>query len=330
MESENLQIGVRRIPTDLIRFNPENPRIIPNPKQMQTLLESIEERGIIVPLIVYPDDGKFTLLDGERRLRCARRLNLPDVPANIIAKPTKLGNILQMFHIHKVRYAWELIEVALSLKVVLQDETFKEKTTEEIARLTGLTKTTISRCKRLLDLNPKYQQMIIETYKNREEGIEPLDETKLTEDFFFEAQRAISSIRRFHGDLFEEYGGDGLLEKFVEKRRSGVFSNVIELGRTIPKIISAGRKGVSPEKVSETIRRLVEDPEFKIDKAYQAVAAATIASLDIEKRCLALTEELHRLRAQYQKKELKSRLDELLKALKELRQSIDETLVELA
>jgi len=319
---------VKMISPDSIRENPENPRIIWKQKEMQQLLESIDQSGIIVPLIVYPDDSGYRLLDGARRLRCARRLNLKKVPANVIAKPTPVQNILQMFHIHNVREDWELIETAKKLDVLLQDEAFKGKGAKEIARLAGLTLSTVNRCKELLSLDQSHQRLILDTYQRLEKGEAIGEETKLTEDFFIESKRAISSINRFLKEVSRDYDEKKLLDKFVEKRKRGTFSNVIEIGRTIPKIVGASRKGASREKVINTVRRLIEEPDFTIEEAYQIAALPILASVDIEKTCADLIEELAHLR-QFRKKELEGRKQELVKILKELRSSIEETLGEI-
>jgi ParB family chromosome partitioning protein len=295
---------------------------------MRTLLESIEDKGVIVPLIVYRDDGKYRLLDGERRLRCAKRLNLKEVPANIIARPTPMQNILQMFHIHNVRKDWELIETALKLQVLLQQEPFIGKNEKQISELTSLSAHTVKRCKELLDLDPSYRQMILDTYKLRDEGEEIPESTSLTEDFFIESKRAINSIKRHQKEIYEEYGEGGLLKKFVEKRTLGTFSNVIQMGRMIPKISSAGKKGAPEKKVSRTLRKLIEDPEFSVESAYGKVAEPIYSSLDVERKCESLSEDLKEL-AQYKKDELAARKQQLVKVLNELKQTIVETVSQL-
>lgn len=320
--------AVQLISPDTIKRNRENPRVVFKTKDMQTLLDSIDKRGVIVPLIVYPGDGHFTLLDGERRLICARRLNLNSVPVNIIAKPNKVQNILHMFHIHNVRQAWELIETAQKLKVLLGDETFKDRSPKEIAELAGLSTSTVNRCKQLLSLDPSYQQMILENYQRAEKGQEIEEGKKLTEDFFIEAKRAISSIKRFQKDVAAAYSDEEMLDRFVRKRRSGTFSNVIEIGRQIPKIIAAGRKGGSERKVARTLKRLLDDPDYTIQEAYKSSAEPILVTIGIEKRSAALIDELKQLQG-YPRKQLEGRKDELIKALKQLQVVIKNTISEL-
>ncbi len=75
-----------RLPLDRIRVV-TNPREEFDPDEMQSLEDSIRARGIIQALTVSPADadGFHTLIAGERRLRCARNLELPDVPVYVRA-----------------------------------------------------------------------------------------------------------------------------------------------------------------------------------------------------------------------------------------------------
>jgi ParB family chromosome partitioning protein len=242
---------VAMLETDSIAINPENPRLIFNEKEMLTLLQSIDEVGILVPLIVFSDEkGKYILLDGERRLRCAKRLNLKTVPTNIIAKPDKIQNILRMFNIHNIREQWKLMPTALKLKVIVEDKSFEGKSKKEIARLTGLSVSTVDRCMELLDLPAESQEMILDYYKKGE----PRD-FKFTEDFFLEMNRAIKSIRKFHRDIYDKYSRHGLINRFVEKRKANAITDVIDF-RIIPEIIGATRKGAPEEEVKKRINTL--------------------------------------------------------------------------
>lgn len=170
--------------------------------------------------------------------------------------------------------------------------------------------------------------MILETYKLRDRGEEIRESTKLTEDFFIESKRAINSIKRHQKEIYEEYGEEELLKKFVEKRKRGTFSNVIQMGRIIPKISSASKKGAPANKVSRTVRKLIEDPEFSVESAYEKVAEPIYTSLDVERKCESLTEDLKEL-THYKKDQLAARKEQLVKVLNELKHTIVETVSQL-
>lgn len=69
---------------NLLPFN-ENPYRIREGEELESLLNSISENGIISPLIVRPTDenGKFEVISGHRRLHAARMLNLETVPVTV-------------------------------------------------------------------------------------------------------------------------------------------------------------------------------------------------------------------------------------------------------
>jgi len=293
MSSNRVTKGTqKRISPDLIDPNPENPRVIFSERNEKALLESIDEEGVIVPLIVYKDDGRYRLLDGERRLRCARRLNLRDVPVNIITKPTPVQNILQMFHIHNVKRAWELIETAQKLDQILKEPGFQEKHNKDIAKLTGLSPSTVKRCRDLLALPQMYRRMIVDTYARIASGREIDADRRMTEDFFLESRLAINSIKKNLPELYDQYGDPLLLDKFVTKRKAGGFSNVLQVGHMIPKIVLSARKGAPRGNVLSNIKRLIEDPSFSIQQAYDSIALPILTTTNIQKKCLSLIEDL--------------------------------------
>lgn len=69
---------------NLLPFN-ENPYRIREGEELESLLDSISENGIISPLVVRPteDKGKFEVISGHRRLHAARMLNLEAVPVTV-------------------------------------------------------------------------------------------------------------------------------------------------------------------------------------------------------------------------------------------------------
>jgi ParB family chromosome partitioning protein len=75
------------IPPDLIDPNPENPRLVFRESDMNLLLTSIREVGIKVPLAVFHKGRRYVLIDGERRWKTAKKLNLKAVPALVQPEP---------------------------------------------------------------------------------------------------------------------------------------------------------------------------------------------------------------------------------------------------
>ncbi len=146
--------------------NPHNPRLIFDEEELDDLKKSIKKVGILVPLTVYKNNKKhpsneYIILDGERRWRSAKELGLSTIPANIIDEPKDITqNILFMFNIHHFREEWALFPTALKLEVIINRlDTDNEKTLSEF---TGVNRSTIRRCKKLLWYPKQYRDILME------------------------------------------------------------------------------------------------------------------------------------------------------------------------
>jgi ParB family chromosome partitioning protein len=71
------------IPIDEIQDNPYQPREYVVEAPHATLRSSIEKYGVIVPIIVNRDHGRYVLIAGQRRLMAARDLGMKMIPAII-------------------------------------------------------------------------------------------------------------------------------------------------------------------------------------------------------------------------------------------------------
>src|SRR5688500_18692065 len=170
------ETSLRQVNPDRIRKNPVNPRLIFREADMNQLLESIREVGIKVPLAVYPEGKGLVLLDGERRWRCARKLNLETVPVLVQPRPTPLENLLTMFNIHNVRTDWDLMPMALKLADVrdMLEAEGQPTRARDLAGLTGVPLPTVRRALELLELPKRYQKLLLD------EAAKPKDQQTIT------------------------------------------------------------------------------------------------------------------------------------------------------
>lgn len=177
-------------PSDL-EPNPENPRLIFRQEEMESLMLSIDRHGIQVPLTVYRDGSGYKILDGERRWRCARKLNLKSIPVIVHEKPTELQNLVIMYNIHALREQWDYFTIASKLERVIdlyQSENGYQPNEVQLSELTGLTRGAIRRCQLLINLPDRFKQMIMLELEK------PKLQQKFTEDFFIEMEKAIKTI----------------------------------------------------------------------------------------------------------------------------------------
>ena len=110
--------GVRELRLDLIEASPENPRgSVEEDASFERLVSSIHEVGILVPIVVREmADGRYQLVDGERRFLAAKKLRLPKVPAHVLSSGLNNQNLRKyMFHLHMTREQWEPLAQCKSL-----------------------------------------------------------------------------------------------------------------------------------------------------------------------------------------------------------------------
>jgi len=304
-----------QIDPDLIRANPDNPRLVFRESEMNQLLESIRTVGIQVPLTVYADGKHWVLIDGERRWRCARRLNLPNVPALVQPKPGKLENILMMFNIHNVRTDWDLMPMALKMAEVRDMLVAQGKTARprDLAGLTGVTLPTVSRALELLDLPPRYQTMLLQ------EAEKPREEQVITPDVFIEVNKSRRVVASYAPEVFDRVTHGEYLDSMIKKYTSGVVKNVVNY-RDVSKMARAERAGADTRSVVPVIVKLVKDPALSVSEAYEQTVRAAYDIRDISTRSDAL---LERLRAIEHGKGLSAQLRVLLR---DLRKEIDRLL----
>jgi len=156
--SQKTLASILHINPKKIEPNKYNPRRLFDKPELEELKDSIDNRGILVPLTVYrrsPTSEQFILLDGDRRLRCAKALKLSQVPANEIAEPDPTENIVLMFNIHNVRVDWDFVSTALALErlIPLLEKKAKIKgkkklTNSELAKYTSLNATRVGEYRR--------------------------------------------------------------------------------------------------------------------------------------------------------------------------------------
>jgi ParB family chromosome partitioning protein len=109
MDISAAKAKLSQVPVSMIRKNPENPRLLFRPQEMDELMESIRRFGIQVPVSLYKDGDRYFLIDGERRWICSQKLSLKTIPALVQEKPDALTNLLLMFNIHSLREQWDLL-----------------------------------------------------------------------------------------------------------------------------------------------------------------------------------------------------------------------------
>lgn len=305
-------IGVREVKTIDLLPNPHNPRLLFDREPLDTLKESIQKVGILVPLTVYRPAGsrKYSILDGQRRWMCAQELGKTTVPINEVAEPTVAQNIVTMFQIHKLRADWELMPTALKLQVLMQE--LDETRDKPLAELTRLDVAVVVRCKKLLWYPKKYQNLMLF----------PEPHQRVKADFFIELYPIVNDRNVKKAKWYDRDGFiDGMLQKYQD-RRSGIKS--VTDFRTIKQHITAAAKADQTAKVIERLREFLSSNDLTI--SHLEISSATIhkRAAKLSSGISKLIEELHKVEARefYGEEELWKKLEQMLMLIeKKLREA---------
>lgn len=150
---------VRQIPIQDIQPNPHQPRVHFDHGQLEDLISSIQEHGIIQPLVVSPlGEGKYELIAGERRFRAATVAGLKTVPA--IVRDASEQQKLELAIIENVqRQDLNPIEEARAYMRLMQEFNL---TQDEVSKKVGKSRPQVANMVRLLQLPEEIQQALIE------------------------------------------------------------------------------------------------------------------------------------------------------------------------
>src|SRR5579863_3141210 len=151
--------GQRRLPTGALRPNSRNPRRTFSNAELDELVASLRERGIIQPIIARPVRGAvdaYEIIAGERRWRAAQRAGLHEVPVVIIEATD--DEALQLAIIENVQRAnLNPLEEAEGYRALIRDFSHSQ---DDVARLVGKSRSYVANTLRLQTLPDSVKEHI--------------------------------------------------------------------------------------------------------------------------------------------------------------------------
>jgi ParB family chromosome partitioning protein len=145
------------VPIGSVTPNPRQPRSVFDEDALDELVASIQEVGLLQPVVVREvGPGRFELVMGERRWRASQRAGLTEIPA--IVRDTTDDDLLRdalMENLHREQL--NPLEEAAAYQQLLDDF---GATHEELARRIGRSRPHISNTLRLLNLSPGVQRRV--------------------------------------------------------------------------------------------------------------------------------------------------------------------------
>lgn len=146
--------AINEIAIDLIKPNPDQPRINFDEEALEELATSIRELGIIQPLTLRSAEaGTYMIISGERRYRAAKLAGLNTVPAYVrTANDSELTEMALIENIQ--REDLNAIEIALTFRKLIDQYNL---TQERLSERIGKKRATIANFLRLLKLPAEVQ-----------------------------------------------------------------------------------------------------------------------------------------------------------------------------
>jgi ParB family chromosome partitioning protein len=139
---------VSYLKTSSIQYNSLQPRTNYNDEKLNDLKSSIKESGVLQPIIVRKYNGQYEVVAGERRLRAARALNLPEIPAIVKDVTDKEAFVIALIE-NIQREELNPIEEAEAYRKLIEEF---EYTQEDVAKSVGKDRSTVGNLLRLLKL----------------------------------------------------------------------------------------------------------------------------------------------------------------------------------
>lgn len=150
--------GERMMKISMIEPNREQPRKKFDEDALQELSESIKQYGILQPLLVSDKKDYYEIVAGERRWRAGKMAGLKEVP--VVVKEFSTQEIVEISLIENIqREDLNPVEEAMAYKRLIDEFHLKQ---DEIAERVSKSRTAVTNSMRLLKLDSRVQQMMVD------------------------------------------------------------------------------------------------------------------------------------------------------------------------
>ncbi len=155
---ENSLDKAKLVDINSIKPNNDQPRKSFDEEKIMALSESIRQYGIIQPLVLKKEGEFYKIIAGERRWRASKLAGVKEVPAVIMDLTD--SEILEISLIENIqRQDLNPIEEALAYKKLINDFSL---TQEDLSNRIGKSRTAITNTMRLLNLDKRVQEYVID------------------------------------------------------------------------------------------------------------------------------------------------------------------------
>ena len=157
-EEKRAKSGEMLVKISKVEPNREQPRKHFDEDALLELSESIKQYGILQPLLVSDKKDYYEIVAGERRWRAAKMAGLKEVP--VLVKEFSTQEIVEISLIENIqREDLNPVEEAMAYKRLIDEFNLKQ---DEIAERISKSRTAITNSLRLLKLDSRVQQMMVD------------------------------------------------------------------------------------------------------------------------------------------------------------------------
>jgi ParB family chromosome partitioning protein len=194
--------------------NREQPRKNFDEDALVELSESIKQFGVLQPLLVQDKKDYYEIIAGERRWRAAKLAGVKEVP--VIIKELTDQEVVEIALIENIqREDLNPIEEAFAYKRLLTEFNLKQ---DEVAERVSKSRTAVTNSMRLLKLNEKVQQMVIDDMISTGHarallGIEDLEKQYVTAQKIFDEKLSVRETEKLVKKMQQEKKNPASTEK---------------------------------------------------------------------------------------------------------------------
>ncbi len=148
--------GVIEVEPDRIDPNPYQPRRAFTEEDLAELASSIQQQGVLQPVLVREVGERYQLIAGERRWRAAKMVDLPTVPC-LVHNLDDLRTLMLALIENLQREDLNAVEQARAYRQMIEEFGM---TQEEVADRLGRSRPAVANCLRLLSLPAEVQEAV--------------------------------------------------------------------------------------------------------------------------------------------------------------------------
>lgn len=288
------QDRIQDLNIDKIEPNPYNPRERFNEEEEDELIDSILTKGILNPIIVYKraTDGKFIILDGERRYRACKKLNIREIPARILVRePDVLQSLSLMFHIQNVRQDWTEFAISITIKRIIDElgKSFDKLTPydiKDLSKITSLSEYRVRKYLKFLDYPEDVISLFLhnEVNQKKNEGPDP--------DILLEMHKPIQDIKEMIPNVLNHFTIKDIIDVCILKKEEGIIRTNKEF-RLIAQSLTAARKGeINITDLEHNLLKFFGTTDYAPERFYHETAEVLYQFKSIKKNSESFLREL--------------------------------------